>query len=376
MKIDLLLKKGVTDGVFPGAVFLVARADEILFFESVGQANLLTGTPVAKETVFDLASLTKPLATTLVMMYLVQIGQVTLTTRIAEILSPFDTPDKNQITIEHLLCHTSGYPAYQPYFKELMHIPGDERLDRLKTLLVNEFLLAKPGVRMCYSDLGFMILAWIIETLCNKTLPAVVREKIYQPLGLETLFFPDCQPLSRVVEFAATEDCPWRKQTLVGTVHDDNAGAVKGLLGHAGLFGDAQSVYELLRWLMQAFHREASLAGISTDVVRQFFTPCKTGGRVKGFDTPNAVDSASGRYFSKKSVGHLGLYGNFLLDGSGKPDDHHFVNQPGSSHVVKMKRSRSFGQRSTIVPCGSSVRFRSLFIPNPSQPPNCIFFQL
>ena len=122
MKIDLLLKKGVTDGVFPGAVCLVARADEILFFESVGQANLLTGTPVSKETVFDLASLTKPLATALVMMHLVQTGQVTLTTRIAEILSPFDTPDKNQITIEQLLCHTSGYPVYQPYFKELIDI--------------------------------------------------------------------------------------------------------------------------------------------------------------------------------------------------------------------------------------------------------------
>ena len=181
--------------------------------------------------------------------------------------------------------------------------------------MAKEPLLAKPGIRMRYSDLGFMILAWIIETLCNKPLPAVVTEKIYQPLGLDTLFFPDCQPLPRVVEFAATEDCPWRKKTLAGTVHDDNAGAVKGLLGHAGLFGDAQSVYELLRRLMQAFHREVSLAGISTDVVRQFLAPCKTGGRVKGFDTPSAVDSATGRYFTKKSVGHLGFTGtSFWMD--------------------------------------------------------------
>jgi len=315
MKLDVMLKQGVADGIYPGAVLLVARGNKILFFESVGQANLLTGASIVKETVFDLASLTKPLATAMVMMHLVQTGRVAVTSRIAELFPQFDTPEKNQITIEHLLCHTSGYPAYQPYFIELKDILKEDRLDRLKTLLVKEPLVSKPGVNMCYSDLGFMILAWVGETICNKSLPAVVKERIYQPLGIETLFFPDYQSPSRDVEFAATEDCPWRQRTLVGTVHDDNACTVNGLPGHAGLFGDAGSVYKLLWRLMQTYHQEASLAGISTKVVRLFLTSCKIGGRAKGFDIPGMVDSAGGSYFSDNSVGHLGFTGtSFWMD--------------------------------------------------------------
>lgn len=315
MKIDALLKQGVTDGVFPGAVFLVARADEILFFEGVGRTSLLTGTPVVKETVFDLASLTKPLATTLVLMHMVQKGQLTLTTRIADILPGFDSLDKKKVTIEHLLCHTSGLSAYQPYFKTLNQVPVSNRLSRLKVLLAKEPLLTEPGVRMCYSDLGFMILAWLIETVCLKPLPIVVKEWIYQPLGLKRLFFPDFQPVPPDIDFAATETCSWRNQTLVGTVHDDNAGCVKDLLGHAGLFGDANSIYLLLLRLLRTYKGKGQMAGISAAIVRQFLTPCQTGGRVKGFDTPAAVDSASGRYFSKRTIGHLGFTGtSFWMD--------------------------------------------------------------
>lgn len=314
-KIDQLLQEGVSAGVFPGAVFLVAQADEILFFHGCGQTNILTGQPVTRETVYDLASLTKPLATTLVLMHLVQNNQLTLATRIADILPGFITPDKREITVDHLLCHTSGLIDYQPYYKALNGIPFHDRLEQLKLLLTKEPPLAKPGVRMCYSDLGFMVLAWIVETICKKPLPVVVREKIYQPLGLKRLFFPDCEPVPPNVEFAATEDCPWRKQTLIGTVHDDNAGSVKGLLGHAGLFGDAFSIYRLLGRLLQTYHDKAEMAGISTTVVRQFLTICETGGRAKGFDTPAAVDSAVGHYLSKESVGHLGFTGtSFWLD--------------------------------------------------------------
>ena len=315
MNIDTLLEQGVANSVFPGAVLLVAKADKILFFKSVGLADRLTGRPVVKETVFDLASLTKPLATTMVLMHLVQTGRVDLTTRIADAIPQFDIPEKNQITIDQLLCHTSGYPAYKPYFNDLIKMPNNQRMAQLKNLLIKESMLAKPGTRMCYSDLGFMVLAWIIETLCKKPLPAVVAEKIYQPLGIEMLFFPDFQPPQRAVEFAATEECPWRKQILMGTVHDDNAGAVKGLMGHAGLFGDAFSVYQLLWRLMQSYHQEAALPGISATVVEQFMTPCKIGGRVRGFDTPDSLSSASGRFFSSNSPGHLGFTGtSFWMD--------------------------------------------------------------
>lgn len=315
MKIDQLLHEGISNGVYPGAVFLVARADELLFFNGCGQTNFLTGQPVTIETVYDLASLTKPLSTALVLMHLVQDGRLTLTTRIADILPGFDGSDKKKITVEYLLCHTSGYPDYQPYFKILNQMPHGDRSSQLKVLLTKEPLLAEPGDRMCYSDLGFMVLAWVVEAICKKSLPVVAREKIYQPLRLKGLFFPDCEPAPSHVEFAATEDCPWRRQTLVGTVHDDNASSVKDLLGHAGLFGDALSVYQLLGRLLQTYHGEAEMAGISTAVVRQFLTPCQAGGRVKGFDTPAAVDSACGHYFSKKTIGHLGFTGtSFWMD--------------------------------------------------------------
>ncbi len=315
MKIDQLLQEGVSAKVFPGAVFLVARADEILFFKAFGQTHLLTGQSVTKETVYDLASLTKPLATTLVLMHLVQKGQLTLTTRIADILPGFEDSDKKKVTIEQLLCHTSGFPAYQPYFKIINEVPFNDRLSQLRGLLTKEPLLSEPGVRMCYSDLGFMVLAWLIEAVCLKPLPIVAKEKIYQPLGLKKLFFPDCQPAPHDIKFAATETCPWRKQTLVGTVHDDNASCVKGLLGHAGLFGDAHSVYLLLWKLLQTYEGLGPMAGISTAIVRQFLTPCETGGRLKGFDTPAVVDSASGLFFSKRTIGHLGFTGtSFWMD--------------------------------------------------------------
>jgi len=314
-RVHTLMQKALADNVFPGAVLLVSRENALVFHQAYGVTDLDTRRGVTLETVFDLASLTKPLATTLALMMLIQQNRLGLEQPLGAVLPAFDEDEKSAIKINQLLYHTSGLPDYKPYYKHLERLPFGQRKAALHKMLVNEPLIHPIGNRVLYSDIGFMILAWLIEHIGNQRFDRIVSEKIYEPLGLDNLFFGgQIDRQSRNV-FAATEQCPWRKRLLVGEVHDENAFVVGGVQGHAGLFGTAAAVHKLLFELLSAYHGDPSRKLFHTDLIHLFVRRLPGTDRALGFDMPASKNSSAGSYFSRNTVGHLGFTGtSFWMD--------------------------------------------------------------
>jgi len=308
-RVDRIMRQGVAHGVFPGAVLLVAVKGEILFHEPYGVADLSDERPVNPDTVFDLASLTKPLATTLAVMKLVESGKLNLDQTVGSVLAGFENMDKSGITVRHLLDHTSGLPDYRPYYIELSRLPPEQRRTVLTELLAGEAPVHPAGEKTLYSDLGFMVLARMVETVGGDRLDRLVYRDIYDPLGLDNLFFVDLNAPRTKKGFAATERCPWRKKLLCGEVHDDNAWAMGGIDGHAGLFGTAPDLHRLLWVLQSACNGSAARRLFPENLVKLFLMRAPGRERALGFDTPVATGSGSGRHFSVNSVGHLGFTG-------------------------------------------------------------------
>jgi len=315
-----LMGQAVADNVFPGAVLLVTKEEAPLFFEAYGKANIFSNVDIEHDTVFDLASLTKPLATTLAIMKLFQEGKCDLTTNLSSVLPQFQKTGKEHITIRHLLCHNSGLPDYKPYFKSLSHLPVKERKSALEELLIKEPLVSQTGERTLYSDIGFMILKWVVESVSGMRFDRFVLQEIYQPLGLMRLFFVDLEraegsAITPRVKFAATERCKWRKIILEGKVHDDNAYSVGGIAGHAGLFGTAGDINRLLNKLLLTYHGTLPGSLFRRETLQLFFRKQEDSDRSLGFDFPSQSHSSCGDYFSEKSVGHLGFTGtSFWMD--------------------------------------------------------------
>jgi CubicO group peptidase (beta-lactamase class C family) len=313
-----LMEQAVDGGVFPGGVLLVAKEGQVAFCEAFGHARLRPKRAMTKDTVFDLASLTKPLATALGLMILVQKARIDLDQTLGNSIPDFSGTHKQDITLRQLLSHTSGFPDYRPYYKTLSKVPSHERKGLLRRLLLGENLIYGPGKASLYSDLGFMILQWVVEVFGEKPLDFLVEESVYEPLGLEGLFFvPSEDPRRRDDQpCAATENCPWRGRILDGEVHDENAYALGGVAGHAGLFGTAQGVYILLRELLRTYLEEQNSGLFHEDVLHVFLKRhSDVGSWALGFDTPTRPDSSSGHYFSDRSVGHLGFTGtSFWMD--------------------------------------------------------------
>ena len=317
-KADTLMKQAVDDNVFPGAVLLVSKENENVFFEAYGLANINTKRSMKKETVFDLASLTKPLATALAVMKLIQQSRLALEHTLGSVLPVFKNTEKEQITIRQLLCHSSGLPDHKPYYLKLSELQFGERRTALREFLVKEPLISPIGEKALYSDLGFMILCWVVESVSKKRLDHFVTDEIYLPLGINTadeLFFVDLGLPPKEAEFAATELCLWRKILLNGAVHDDNAYAAGGIEGHAGLFGTASAVSSLLFELLAVYHSQSEKQIFQKELLHTFFKKQGESDMALGFDTPSDQGSSCGSFFSKKSVGHLGFTGtSFWID--------------------------------------------------------------
>lgn len=319
-KINSAMSDAVSDNIFPGAVLLVSVKGEILFFDAYGLANKFSGKKMTKNTVFDLASLTKPLATTLAVMNLVQEGRLEVEDKLISVIPQLAKTVKGEIRILNLLLHDSGLPDYRPYYLTLRELPKDEREYALRDMLIKEPLLCRPGENVLYSDPGFMLLRWVIETVSGCRLDHFLYDKIYKPLGLENLFFVDLDYRGKNRKglnqsFAATEFCPWRNILLEGMVHDENAYVMGGIDGHAGLFGTAGDVNLLLSELLFSFHGISKRNIIDGKLANHFLRRREGTGRVLGFDAPSLTGSSSGIHFSRNSAGHLGFTGtSFWMD--------------------------------------------------------------
>jgi CubicO group peptidase (beta-lactamase class C family) len=313
--VDRLMKQAVDNGTFPGGVLLISCNKGVVFLEAYGLAHLLEQRPMTVETIFDLASLTKPLATTLAVMRLVQDRKIAVEQSLGDLLPECQQSDKAAIKLKHLLYHNSGLPDYRPYYKRLSKMEMDLRRAELRRLLVKEPLIRPCGKEVLYSDLGFMILAWVVEHIAGQRLDHFVTQGIYTPLGLKNLFFNAPGAEDRRGPFAATEHCLWRRKILVGQVHDENAFVVGGIDGHAGLFGTADDVNRLLIELLCTYHGQKTDATFNRDLLHQFFKRLPNTDKALGFDMPRLNNASCGRGFSANSVGHLGFTGtSFWMD--------------------------------------------------------------
>ncbi len=309
-----LMAEALARGVFPGAVLYVQADGAICLFEAWGQADIFSHTPMTRETVFDLASLTKPLATAPAVLKLVQEGRLGVDDRIGDILADFRGTDKHSITLADLLSHCSGLPDHREYFRKLARLPVEERRPALTRMLAAEPLVYRPGEQTVYSDLGYMVLRLVVERISGRRLDRFVRAAVHSPLGVEGLFFVDRfadRPLSfsPPPAFAATERCPRRGFLLKGLVHDDNAYEIGGIDGQAGLFGSAAAVAGLLQILLDIYQGKKAGEVLAPDTVRQLLIPRRPGRRPFGFDVPETAGSSSGTLFSELSAGHLGFTG-------------------------------------------------------------------
>jgi CubicO group peptidase (beta-lactamase class C family) len=319
--LDLLLN-AVSDGVFPGSVLLVSHGKKTVFFEAVGNSGLVpVPRPMTRQTRFDLASLTKPLATTLGILFLVSQGMVRLDDALAKLLPSATVPeDKKEITLRQLLSHCSGLPAWKPYYLSLRTLPQMARKAQIRRQIIEEPLAYPPAINTVYSDLGFIVVEWLLEKVSGQDLYHFTRENLFDHLGCSApAFIPlDQETVFDHNQFADTEYCPWRGRILCGEVHDENAYALGGVAGHAGLFGTAQEVKCVLDCILDTISAENTSVPWSRENLIEFLQPARlhpSSTWALGFDTPASSDSSAGRYFSTNSVGHLGFTGtSFWLD--------------------------------------------------------------
>ncbi|MBI1909779.1 MAG: serine hydrolase [Deltaproteobacteria bacterium] len=312
--IEEKIQQAIGQGVFPGAQCLVASGEEVLFESSQGRTSSERGAAeVTPATFFDVASLTKPIVTTSALLLLMHREKIRLDARVVDFLPDFDEGGKNKITLRHLLKHTSGLAAWRPYFEEMRRsqpeiVGTSAARGWVLSRICQEELEIPTGYRRLYSDLGFMLLGELVERISGIRLDRFFANEVCQPLGLRGSFFNplgDQAPEAEGAVFAATEDCPWREKVLVGEVDDDNAYAMGGVAGHAGLFQTARDCHLFVGALLKALRGEGSF--FSPDLLMDLIGPRH---KIKGgWDTPSPENSQAGRYFSPQSIGHLGFTG-------------------------------------------------------------------
>lgn len=346
-RVDRALDKAIADAEIPGAVVLarMPREGEVLEHVSVrGLAALRPErVPMARDTIFDLASLTKPIATATAVMQLVAEGAVDLDEPIAKYVPAAGERGKEQVRVRHLLTHSSGLKPWRPFHEALLERERKKGERLLGTPAAREAILERihrstlvhePGEAAVYGDLDFMLLGELVETVAKRPLDEYCAERIFAPLGMDETRFVrlgDGQPALPETfrrRCAATENCPWRGRILWGEVHDPNAWAMGGVAGHAGLFAPADDVLRFALAVLDVWHGRAEPGSAPARVLprewlRRFLTrqdgppadPEGSGGPTwtLGWDTPTPGASSSGRHFTPgATVGHLGFTGTSL----------------------------------------------------------------
>jgi len=314
-KLTDLLEKGVTEGVYPGAVLLVAQNGQIFFLKEVGNLSIIPSIlPMKRNTIFDLASLTKPLATTVAIMRLVNDNRIKLDQPLSDLIDTNSLGDKKVLTLRAILSHCAGFKDWVPFYPDLMKCRADIRKKVLREKIIELPLQYSQGSETLYSDLGFMILEWVVEAVSHETLRDFVHKIFYGPMGLKRTFLSTGDLTFNRDEYAATEDCSWRNRIIQGEVHDENAYAAGGYSGHAGLFGTAKEIFVIADILRKHYTGEKR-DYFSPDVVREFFKRqemVRGSTWALGWDTPSSENSSAGKYISPHSVGHLGFSGTSL----------------------------------------------------------------
>ena len=314
------LDRAVSIGIAPGMAVAFGRSDQSLLHYSAGAAMLQPQQiPLQNGAYFDLASLTKVLATTLIIMRFYERGILDIDAPLAQLHPGYaDTPCA-ALSPRQLLAHCAGLPATERlYLDQAPHGP-DLEVRRRETLSPDRHipLADPPNSETRYSDLGPIVLGDLLEHLSQQRLDHLFANEVCSPLHIDDAFFVHLQtPLPRAQHpretFVATEDCSWRQQVLCGQVHDENAYLLGGVAGHAGLFASLQAVEKLAQMLLLAAAGQSNYLSAKTlqhFTQRQHLVPDSS--RALGWDTPSE-NSSSGQYFSANSFGHTGFTGTSL----------------------------------------------------------------
>ncbi len=307
-KIDPVVQRAIDKGQIPGAVVLVGQANRTVFEKAYGHRSLAPKVePMTLETRFDLASLTKVVATTPAVMLLVQAGKLKLDDPVVKHLPHFGQRGKESITIRQLLTHYSGLA---PFFRLPQRGPG--ATERIVDKIYQSGASANPGTQFIYSDLGFILLGRLIEVVSGERLDQWAQSRVFSPLKMSETHFG-----SRLRDYQKT--APTEKRAdgtfLRGQVHDPLSSMMGGVAGHAGLFSTARDLARFCRMLLN----EGSLDGapvLNPQTVRQMVSPQSPPGkpdiRGLGWDIQSVYSSVKGEHFSPLSYGHTGFTGTSL----------------------------------------------------------------
>jgi serine-type D-Ala-D-Ala carboxypeptidase len=309
MSITNFVKKELEKGTFPGAVLAITNEKEILYCENFGQAQIIPeATPIFKDSLFDLASLTKAVATTTSIIKLVEEGEISLWDDIKKFF-PWTPEEKKNILIYHLLTHTSGFQPIIKLWKESGNIE-----DKIKIIL-NSSLKKNAGTEVIYSDLNFILLGEIVKKVSGEALDKFAMN-IFKTMGMEKTVFNPKEVLPDINEkyYVATEFCNWRNRIMVGEVHDENAYSVGGVSGHAGLFSTAKDLCIFVQMLLNKgrYKEKRILSRRSIEVMLQNWTKDKGVNRGLGWELYGNLQSSGGILLSESSFGHTGFTGTSI----------------------------------------------------------------
>jgi CubicO group peptidase (beta-lactamase class C family) len=301
--IDRILARGIKEGGYPGAAVVVGRKGAAVWEKGFGTLSWskTSGKVDPGETVYDLASLTKVVGTTTALMILFDEGKIDLEAPVTKYLPAFTGGYKDSVTIRHLLTHRSGLPAGRDLWRVARN-PQEARL-----MVIDAPLTCKPGTCYIYSDLGADILGMVVETVSGMGLDQFLGERVFGPLGMTSTYFrPDDSLRTNI---APTEVMPPRGYPLQGEVHDENAYALGGVAGHAGLFSTAKDLSVFAQMMLNGGVYDS--VRIVSDTTVALFTKRAAGSRALGWDTADG-DGGAGRYLTERAYGHTGYTGTSL----------------------------------------------------------------
>ncbi len=295
--------------VMPGMVVLVGRKGKVLLRKAYGNASLMPRKEkLTANHIYDLASLTKVVAATSAIAMLVAEKRLRLDDRIVTFIPALKGKGKEKITVRQAMVHCAGFREHHPFYRG----PGvgcRQSVIGKATALPLEY---RPGAKTVYSDIGFMLCGYVAEVVSGVTLDVLLAERLFRPLGMKNTCFNPLSKGAAKKRIVPTEKCPWRKKVVRGEVHDENAAAMGGVSGHAGLFSTASDLALFAQEMLRAVAGKGKVLGKG---YREFLKhhPSKAGGtRALGWDTNISGYCTGGHLLSPGSVGMTGFTGTSL----------------------------------------------------------------
>ncbi len=303
-ELDSIIETALREGAAPGAAIAVGRYGRIVHMRGYGRLDTAAASgKVDENSIYDLASLTKVVATTTAAMILDEEGKLDIDRTVASYLPGFNQPDKTPITVRMILTHRGGLEAFAPLYRTFKG--REQYLEQINT----RPLKSVPGTEMVYSDWDMILMQLVIEQITGQPLDQFVADRVFRPLGMtSTGFNPDSSLLARI---APTEIDTARGGLVRGKVHDENAWAMGGVSGHAGLFSTARDLSIFVTMLLDGGEYNGIRIVKPATLVRWTAPQNRESSRTLGWDSPSK-NSSAGHFFSPRSFGHTGFTGTSI----------------------------------------------------------------